>query len=54
LDDNKLKETLLKMISGYVKPRKKVASGPIDNLKIEVDVRGLKKNSKDKVNSNNE
>lgn len=54
LDDNKLKETLLKMISGYVKPRKKVDPVPQENLKIEVDVRGLKKNSKDNVNSNNE
>ena len=54
LDDNKLKETLLKMISGYVKPRKKVDPLPQENLRIEVDVRGLKKNSKDKVNNNNE
>lgn len=54
LDDTKLKETLLKMISGYVKPRKKVEPVPQENLKITVDVRGLKKNSKDKVISNNE
>jgi len=54
LDDNKLKESLLKMISGYVKPRKKVDPLPQENLKITVDVRGLKKNSNDNINSNNE
>ena len=46
LDKTKLREALLDMISKYSQPKEKIKETPKeeDNLKIDIDVRGLKKN----------